>query len=149
MSRLQLNMPPKFWYSTEMDIHVGYVNYAGHLGNDAVLALANEARMRFIGELGYTEANVEGWGMVTADAAVIYTAEAFRGDVLTVEVGCTDFSAKGCDICYRFSRNHDGCEIARAKTGIVFFDHETREPVAVPKAFIEKTAGHLDRGGHS
>lgn len=142
-------MPTAFGYATEVDIHVGYVNYAGHLGNDAVLSLANEARIRFLGKLGYTEMNVEGRGMITADAAVVYIAEAFQGDVLTVEVGCTDFSAKGCDICYRFSRNPDGREIARAKTGIVFFDHETRLPVAVPKAFMDRADRLFDGAGHS
>jgi acyl-CoA thioester hydrolase len=79
--------------------------------------------------------------MITADAAVTYSAEAFQGEMLTVDVGCADFTGKGCDICYRLRHKVDGREVARVKTGMVFFDHATRRPAGVPPEFI-KQAGH-------
>lgn len=151
MARLKLDLPDAFRFSTDIAVHVGYVNYAGHLGNDSVLTIANEARIRFLAKLGYTEMDVEGLGMITADAAVTYSAEAFQGDMLTVDVGCADFTGKGCDICYRLRHKADGREVARAKTGIVFFDHATRRPAEVPQAFI-KRAGSIAlpaQGAHS
>jgi hypothetical protein len=44
------------------------INYGGHLGNDAVLSLVHEARVRFLKQQGYTENNIEGAGIIMADA---------------------------------------------------------------------------------
>ena len=60
MARLRIDLPDELDFSTDIDVHVGYVNYAGHLGNDSVLAIANEARIRFLKILGYSDTDVEG-----------------------------------------------------------------------------------------
>jgi acyl-CoA thioesterase FadM len=41
----------------------------------------------------------------------------------------------GCDFFYQLVNKESGKEIARAKTGIVFFDYEKRKPTKVPEAF--------------
>ena len=99
MPRIKLPLPDAFPFRTDLALRVGDINYGGHLGNDAVLALCHEARIRCLEQLGYSEMDIGGVGIIMSDAVVVYRSEGRRG------------------------------EIARAKTGIVFYDY-TRKKLA-------------------
>jgi 4-hydroxybenzoyl-CoA thioesterase len=114
---------------------VSDINYGGHLGNDAVLSLAQEARMRFLCSHGWTEQDVTGVGIIMTDAVVVYRSEAFYGDVLTIDVAVADIGEIGCDFLFRMVNKASGKEIARGKTGIVFFNYANRKPSSVPAEF--------------
>ena len=95
MPRIKLELPERFTFETRVDVRIGDINYGGHLGNDAVLRLAHEARLRFFQSLGYAhELSVEGLGIVVADTAVCYRAEAFHGDVLRFGLAVADIGAR-------------------------------------------------------
>lgn len=132
---MKLSLPVHFSFSTEIQVRVSDINYGGHLGNDAVLALAQEARVRFLNHYGFTEHDVGGVGIIMTDAVVVYKAEAFYGDVLTIEVTVEDLETVGCDFLYRITRKDSGKEVARVKTGIAFFDYTARKVVEIPRQF--------------
>ncbi len=143
MPRVKLDIPETLPFSTEIPIRISDINYGGHLGNDAVLSIVHEARIRFLGSLGYSEKDIEGKGIIMTDAVVVYKSEGFYGDVLRVEVGATDVQAVGCDFVYRLTNTTSGKEVASAKTGIVFLDYQTRKVSPVPEAFKSKlSAAH-------
>jgi len=135
MARVKLDMPDAFAFKTEIPIRIGDVNYGGHLGNDAVLSLAHEARVRFLTSLGFSALDVAGSGIIMSDAAIMYRSEAFYGETLVIEVTASDFSRSSCDLLYRLSERETGREVARVKTGIVFFDYEQRKTKRVPELF--------------
>lgn len=140
MARVTLNLPAVFGFSTEITVCIGQINYGNHLDNAALLSLVSEARVRFFKSMGYTEMNVEGLGIIVADAAVQYRSEAFHGDVLRFAMTADDFNPYGCDLVWQAHENTSGREVARGKTGIVFFDYAERRKAAVPAAFVEKIA---------
>lgn len=144
MARVRLELPEQFIFSTEIPVYINFVNYGGHLGHDSVLTLLHEARVRFFRAAGYSELDIEGRGIILADAVIVYKSEAFYGDTLVVEIALADFSATGCDLCYKISNQASGKEVARAKTGIVFFDYQARRPVAVPQNFKRRFADARD-----
>jgi acyl-CoA thioesterase FadM len=135
MSRVRLKLPDRFLFTTEIPLRVSDINYGGHLGNDAVLSLAQEARMRFLCSHGWTEQDVTGVGIIMTDAVVVYRSEAFYGDVLTIDVAVADIGEIGCDFLFRMVNKASGKEIARGKTGIVFFNYANRKPSSVPAEF--------------
>ena len=135
MARIKLDLPEQFPFSTELRVRITDVNYGGHMGNDALLGLLHEARVRFLTQYGFSELNICGAGIIMADSVIVYKSEAFPGEVLTVEVAVTDFNRYGCDFVYRMSEKTSGREVARAKTGIVFFDYARRVIQRVPPAF--------------
>ncbi|HLA68382.1 MAG TPA: thioesterase family protein [Bacteroidota bacterium] len=135
MPRIKFDLPNKFHFSTEIPVRIGDINYGGHLGNDAVLSLAHEARVRFFRHHGWTELDVEGASIIMADAAIMFKAEAFYGDVLIVEVAVDDLTDLSCDLLYKFTNKESRKEIARVKTGIVFFDYTSRKPIRMPESF--------------
>lgn len=135
MARIKFDLPDKFHFSTEIPLRIGDINYGGHLGNDAVLSLVHEARVRFFRSRGWSELDIAGASIIMSDAAVMFKAEAFYGDVLVIDVAVGDMSDAGCDLLYRLTNKDNGKEIARVKTGIVFFDYKARRPSRMPEAF--------------
>ena len=138
MARIKIEIPNKFIFRTELPIRITDINYGGHLGNDSLLSLIHEARVRFLNHLGYSESNVEGSGIIMIDAGVQYKSEGFYGDELLVEVAVNDFSGIGCDFIYRVTNKNTLKEIALAKTGIVFFNYEKRKTAPIPELFKKK-----------
>ena len=141
MPRVQIQLPEHFAFSTEMTLYLSHMNYAGHLDNALLLSLVSEARLRFFKSMGYTELNVEGLGIVVADAALEYKSEAFHGEVMIVRMTTGDFGSKGCDLLWRMTEQSSQREVARGKTGILFFDYAARKVAPVPDNFRSRSGG--------
>ena len=141
MARVKIEMLSVYSFKTELTVRITDINYGGHLGNSNVLALIHEARVRFLKSHSYNEINVEGYGIIMLDSAVIYKTQAFAGDILQIEVAAGDFSRIGCDIFYRITNKESGREVALAKTGIAIFDYANQRMVSPPEKFIKKLAG--------
>lgn len=142
MAKVEIELPEAWLFTTEIPVRISDVNYGGHLGNDAVLSIVHEARVRFFAAHGWRELEVGqgGPGIVMVDAAVVYRAEGTWGMGLRVEVAAADVRTRGCDLLYRLSDAATGREIARAKTGIVFFDYAARRVVHMPEPFRQVVA---------
>jgi acyl-CoA thioesterase FadM len=138
MARVRLQLPTNFLFKTEIPIRISDINYGGHVGNDAVLSIVHEARIQFLRNLGYSEFDIEGTGIMMTDAIIVYSSEGFYGDVLMVEVGTTDFQSTHCDVIFRLTNMATNKEMARVKTGIAFFNKLTRKISAVPDTFRKK-----------
>jgi acyl-CoA thioester hydrolase len=135
MSRVKIELPAEFSFSTEIPVRVTDMNYGGHLGNDTLLSLLQEARMEFLRRAGLSEKDVGGAGIIMVDAVVQYRSEAFYGDILLIKVAVDDPRDLGCDFIYSVTNKTTGREVARAKTGIAFFDYEKRRVVPMPDRF--------------
>src|SRR5436305_11312497 len=104
MSRIRIDIPEKFIFSTDIEIRITDLNYGGHVGNDTILSLVHEARVRFLKQFNYTELNVEGIGLIMSDAAIEFKSESFYGDVIRILVAAQGFSRVGYDLYYQLSR---------------------------------------------
>lgn len=141
MGKIRLELPENFNFHTEISVRITDLNYGGHLGNDSVLTLIHESRVRFLQSLGYSELDVCGAGLIQADAVIIYKQEAYFGTVINIAVTVADFTAAACDFFYLLTDKSTGKEIARAKTRIVFFDYQMRKKLPVPEEFLNKFEG--------
>ena len=141
MPRIQIELPDRFPFSTEITLYLSHMNYGGHLDNALLLTVVSEARARFFKSLGYSELDVEGVGIIVSDAALQYRSEAFHGEVMVVSMGAADFGSKGCDLLWCMSEKTTNREVARGKTGIVFFDYAARKIAQVPENFRAKLEG--------
>jgi len=138
MPRIQIDLPDQFPFSTEITLYLSHMNYAGHLDNALLLTLVSEARARFFKSFGYTELDVEGLGIVVSDAAVQYKSEAFHGEIMVVSMAADSFNKRGCDLLWQMTDSASGREVARGKTGIVFFDYGARKVATLPEAFMRR-----------
>ncbi|NDC43012.1 MAG: thioesterase [Chitinophagia bacterium] len=138
MSRVKINFPEgKPLYTTILPVRIGDVNYGGHLGNDAVLALLHEARLQWLVAGGFSEMNVGGCGMIMGDAMIAYRGEAFYGDELNIRIYAGELGNSSFQLLYRVTTQRSGQEkeIAHVQTGMVCFNYETRKTTGIPAIF--------------
>lgn len=135
MARIHIELPAHLPFATEITLYLSHMNYGNHLDNALLLTVVSEARVRFLQSLGYTELDIEGVGLVVADAALQYRSEARHGETMRVEMGVAELGKQGGDLLWRMSETVSGREVARGKTGILFFDYGQRQVVPVPAAF--------------
>lgn len=140
MARIKLKLPEKFDFNTDIPLRITDINYGGHLGNDSVLALIHEARVRYLKQQNYSELDICGVGLIQSDAVVVYKSEAFYGDVINIQVAVGEFTATGCDFFFLLKNCDSGKEVARAKTGIAFFDYDKKKIAKVPENFLKKNS---------
>lgn len=140
MPHIQIDLPLSLPFSTEIQLYLSHMNYGGHLDNALLLTIVSEARGRYFKAMGYTELDVEGAGIVVADAALQYKSEAFHGETMVVEMGVDELGKYGCDLPWRMSDLASGREVACGKTGIVFFDYAARKITPVPAGFAHRFA---------
>ncbi len=144
MPRIKLDLPETLPFRTEMPVRITDINYGQHLGNNDLLGLLHEARLRFLRHHGFSELDVDGAGIIMADTGVVFKSEVVYGDHLVIEVGVTDIHRRGCDVVYRVTEKKTGREVAHAKTGIVFFDYEARKLLPTPAAFKRAVETRVD-----
>jgi len=135
MARIHIQLPANLAFSTELTLYLSHMNYGGHLDNALLLTLVSEARVRYFKALGQTELDVCGVGILVADAALQYRSEAFHGEVMVVQMGAAELADKGFDLVWRMSEKQTQREVARGKTGIVFFDYQRRQVAPMPAGF--------------
>ena len=143
MARIKIELPKAFSFSVSIPVRITDINYGGHVGNDAILSLIHEARMQFLKQLGYTEMEFAGVGLIMADAGIEFKNELFYGDIVIIYVACSGFSKVSFDIYYKLEKSaaDKNILIAIAKTGMVCFDYKRKKIVHVPGEAVMKLTG--------
>ena len=141
MARIKIELPEHFSFTTEIPVRITDLNYGAHVGNDTILSLIHEARMQWLTKLGYTsELNIEGIGLIMADAGIEFKSELFYGEKIFASVAVAGLTKIGFDVYYKLEKGDsvDRSLIALAKTGMLCFDYKKRKLVSVPDLFRGK-----------
>jgi len=144
MPRVTLTELERYEHQHIITVRATDINYAGHLGNEALLGLVHEARANFLRELGFDtiigkQASVglvprSPVGLIIADLAVNFKAEAFARDQVSVESQVGDIGTKSFRLFHRLRRADE--VIALVETGLVAFSYQERKPVPLPAEFL-------------
>jgi len=134
MSRIKIDLPEIFSFSTPFVVRITDLNYGNHVGNDSVLSFIHEARVQYLGSLGFSELNLGGVGMIMADAALVFKNEIYYGDELLISVQPVEFNRVGFDLIYKIEKKlEDGLlTVAIAKTAMVCYDYGLKKVTALP-----------------
>ena len=135
MAKVKLTIPKNTIAEIVVPVRITDINYGNHLGNDALISIIHEARVQWLRQLGYTELNIENTGIIMSDLAVEYKNESFYGDQLKVILAVGDTSSVSFELYYHIF-NQDNKEIAKAKTGMVFYDYTAKKVAAIPGNFL-------------
>ncbi len=135
MAKVIINLPQLFPFSTELDVLTQHINAGQHLANEQLVALLNEARMRYVATLPLKANGIDPRAVIGADLAVSYKSEAHYGDRLKIEVGANDFNRYGCDFVYRVTNLTNGKLVAEAKMAMLMFDYQNKCLKPAPAGF--------------
>ena len=123
-------------FSTKIDVHISYINYGDHLGNDSFISIIHEARIRFLNSLGCTEKDIEGTGIIQKNLYVDYLKQVYYGDVLTVDTSISELNKASMKLAYNlFNKNNE--HVLFSETLIVFYDYERNKIVKTPKLLFD------------
>ena len=138
MSRIKLQMPDAFSFTTEIKVRISDINYGNHVGNDAVLSLIHEARVQYLAHHGFSELQCAGVGLIMSDAGIEFKKEIFYGDIINASVTAVNFSSIGFDLYYKLETQNKAAVLA--KTGMICYDYEKKKITQVPGVVKEKLA---------
>jgi len=141
MARIKIDLPDKFSFATTIDVRITDINYGGHAGNDSILSMIQEARVRFFQSFGYTELNLEGVGIIMSDVGIEFKAELFYGEKIVAKVAAGNFSKVSFDVFYHLEKTDSEGKtipVAFAKTGVVTYDYQQKKIVSIPESVLQK-----------
>lgn len=139
MARIKIDPPANNIASVRLRARIGDINYGNHVGNDAFVLLIHEARVQWLQQNNFSEINIDGAGLIMADLGIEFKKEAYYGEEILIEIGTGEISRVGFELYYQLSteRNEVAVLLARAKTGMVCYDYQSKKPVSVP-AILKK-----------
>ncbi len=126
----EANLGLKPHFESSITLRVSDMNYGNHMGNDTVLSLAHEFRVRFLAKYGFNELSFFGKGIIMSDSAIQYRAQGFWGQEVTANLWYIPRGSTRFDLYYQLKSKDDKgnfYDIAYIKTGQVFFDYETQK----------------------
>ncbi|PIK15636.1 thioesterase family protein [Halobacteriovorax sp. JY17] len=141
MERVKFKIENSPFFIWKTDLHVSHMNYGNHLANDKVLTLCHEARVRWLRELGHSELNIFGNGLIQSDAMVMYKSQGHIGDEISVEISLGDFNSKAFDLYYKIVNLKANSEIARIKTGMLNFNYQEGSITSAHEDFLKYLEG--------
>jgi len=120
-------------------VTIGDINYGRHLGNDRALVIFQDARIRFLQSLGFSERNIgEEKGIVVVEVGCRYLRQVFLHEELDVQVAIGEMEGKKCKLDYGVVRKSDGQEVLNGFTVMLAYDYDSRKAVQLPEPFFNK-----------
>jgi acyl-CoA thioesterase FadM len=140
MTKTKLLLPDRFPFTVEIPVRVTDLNYAGHVGNDSILALIHEIRVQFLRHHGYGELDLAGVGLIMSDVTIEFKSELFYGDLLWASVAAAEFSRIGFELYYKLEKKSGEkmLSVAFARTSMICYDYPGKKIVSVPKEVCTK-----------
>ena len=131
-------MENEFPYHTSFIVRIGDINYGGHVGNDKLLLVFHDARLRYLKSLGYSEMDIgNGAGLIMIEAHIFFKGEIFLGDELLVGVRIGDRGKIKLSFEFLVQRESDGKVVATASTLMAAFDYDQRRVCKIPEEFLK------------
>tara|TARA_B100001059_G_scaffold79038_1_gene76880 strand:+ start:1366 stop:1797 length:432 start_codon:yes stop_codon:yes gene_type:complete len=137
MKRMKIEMPSQWQYSTEIEVRVSDLNYGNHMGNQQFLAYAQEARVRFLAENGFTELDFGGVSLIQADAAITYSCEGRLGDQIKIAIATEVTGRSSFNVFYQFTNLTQGKHMANIRTALISYDYEKNRPIGLTTKALE------------
>jgi acyl-CoA thioesterase FadM len=133
MPRVKLDELSSYEFHYQVTMRATDINYAGHLGNEALLGLIHDARSTFLQRLGFNTIvkDARQVGLIIADLAVNFKAEAFAHDKLIIDCQIDELGEKSLRLFHRVRRGTQS--IALVETGLVAYDYKSRQITRLPQ----------------
>lgn len=138
MAKLRLNEAQSYEFEYKTVLKPRDINYGGHLGNDSVISLLQEARLAFYGSRGCTELDLGDGktGSILSVIGVNYKHQGYLNDEVSIFVHIDDVKATSFYLYYKMTRGED--IICLAETQIAAFNYDTNKLESIPAEFIKK-----------
>jgi len=144
MPRVELDELSNYEFQHHLTVRATDINYADHLGNEALLGLVHEARAQFLKQLKFNTIiqDDQPIGVIIADLVVNFRAEAFAQDQLTIDCQIGDLGERSFRLFHRIRRAEQ--VIALVESGTVAYDYLAGEVIPLPQDFSTELQKYRD-----
>ena len=118
-------------------VRFGDLDALGHVNNAVFLTYIESARVAFLFDTG-AATSLEDMSIIVARIEIDFRAPVRFGQDVEIAVRATRFGDKSFDLEYVL--RVDGQVVAEAKSVLVGYDYERREPMTIPDEWREKLA---------
>lgn len=137
MERVNLEFPAEaIIHRHPLTVRVTDMNYARHLGHDAVVSLLHEARVQAFSALDLPEWDMHGYPSMVVDLAIQYQREARWPDALMIATAVPEPQGKALTIYQRIYQVDSEQVVATARVNQLLIDIATGRPVEVPEQVL-------------
>ncbi|MBI3963123.1 MAG: acyl-CoA thioesterase [Deinococcus sp.] len=124
--------PVEVWFSD--------LDGMGHVNHVRYLSYCEQARLRYLAELGLFSGALQDVNIIMAEASCRYVSPGFLGEHLLVGTRVTELRNSSFLMDYEIREEKRGRLVAQASTAQVFYDYQARRPVPLPDWFRAKVA---------
>ena len=122
-----------FRFILPLTIRVADLNYANHVGYQNYLAYFQEARLAYLDNLGYSELDIDGYGIMIAEVTCRYRQELFLKD--SVQVGCRVAALRSKSFRMDYEIRREGSLCAEGHTDCLCVDPHLKKVARLPDRF--------------
>ncbi|MGD9369578.1 MAG: thioesterase family protein [Desulfobacteraceae bacterium] len=122
-------------FSIPLTVRSSDLNYGNHVGYQNYFSYFQEARIAYLNRLGYSELDIEGYGMIVGEANCKYKQELFLNDSIQVTCRTNSIKSKRFVMEYRIFRGDSIC--AEGFTTNYCYDYQAKTVVRLPAAFVQ------------
>jgi YbgC/YbaW family acyl-CoA thioester hydrolase len=118
-----------------LTVRIGDLNYGNHVDYQNFFSYFQEARIAYLNRLGYSELDIEGYGMIVGEANCKYKQELFLNDNIQVACRTSVIKSKLFIMEYRISKADNIC--AEGFTKNFCYDYQAKSVVRLPEPFVQ------------
>lgn len=122
-------------FTIPLKVRVSDLNYGNHVGYQNFFSFFQEARIAYLGQFGFTELDIDGSGMIVAEANCKYKRELYLNDQIKVGCAVREVKSKMFVMDYQISKDDSVC--AEGFTKNFCYDYATRAVSRLPEAFVQ------------
>jgi YbgC/YbaW family acyl-CoA thioester hydrolase len=122
----------KFEFNTR--IRITDINYGNHVSYASYLLFFQDARIAYLKNIGCSELDIHGVGMIISEANCKYKRELLLGDEIVIKCKITNLKSKGFEMEYVIEREGKVC--AEGKTINLAFDYKAGKITHLPEKFV-------------
>ncbi len=123
-----------FKFSTLVTVRIGDINYGNHAGHQNYFLYFQESRIAYLKQFGYSELDINGYGMIIVEAHCKYKQELYLGDKITVKCRVSELKSKVFIMEYQIEKIDTLCAVG--STINLCFDYRKKKAVHLPQEFV-------------
>jgi YbgC/YbaW family acyl-CoA thioester hydrolase len=123
-----------------MIVRISDLNYCKHVGYQNFFSFFQEARIAYLRQFNYTEMDIEGCGMIVAEANCKYKAELFFDNAIDIYCAVTTLRSKLFVMQYQILKADTVC--AEGFTKNLCYDYRAKQVIRLPQPFVDAVASY-------
>ena len=125
-----------FNFSIPITVRVNDLNYGNHVSHQNFFTYFQECRVAYLQQFGYTELEIEGYGMIMSEAGCRYKQSLFLNDAIQVGCKVTELKSKRFTMAYQINRSDEVC--AQGFTVNLCYDYQAKKVARLPEEFVRQ-----------